>query len=236
MLSIQNLEVGYGGGAILRGVDIHVEPGQVVCLMGRNGVGKSTLLKTTMGLLKPTSGKVLWNDADVTRSSTDQRARNGIGYVPQGREIFPQLSVEENLMLGLEARADKPKRGQKEKLPDEPFDMFPMLGKMLHRKGGSLSGGQQQQLAIGRAIVMQPKLLLLDEPMEGIQPSVVQEIERAIEKIKAERKIAVLLVEQSLSFATQIADYYYILDRHQVVAHGSGNELTEDLARKHLTV
>jgi urea transport system ATP-binding protein len=236
MLSIQHLEVGYGGGPVLRGVDIRVEPGQVVCLMGRNGVGKTTLLKSVMGLLRPVGGKVLWNDSDITRSSTDQRARSGIGYVPQGREVFPQLSVEENLMLGLEASPVKPKRGYPDKLPDEPFDMFPMLGKMLHRKGGSLSGGQQQQLAIGRALVMQPKLLLLDEPMEGIQPSVVQEIERAIEKIKSERKIAVLLVEQSLSFATQIADYYYILDRGQVVANGPGEELTEDLAKQHLTV
>jgi urea transport system ATP-binding protein len=236
MLNIQNLEAGYGGSAILRGINIQVEPGQVVCLMGRNGVGKTTLLKSIMGLLRPSRGTIGWNDGDITRHSTDRRARSGIGYVPQGREIFPQLSVEENLLLGLEASPIKTPRRQRESVPDIAFDMFPMLGKMLHRKGGTLSGGQQQQLAIGRVLIAQPKLILMDEPMEGIQPSVVHEIERAIEKIKSQRQIAVLLVEQSLEFATRVADSYYILDKGSVVAEGKSGELSDDVVRRHLTV
>jgi urea transport system ATP-binding protein len=177
----------------------------------------------------------------VTRATPDQRARAGIGYVPQGREIFPQLTVEENLMLGLEAQkgraADKKSRQkQEDEIPDVVFDLFPMLGKMLLRRGGNLSGGQQQQLAIGRALATQPSLLLLDEPMEGVQPSVVSEIEHAIEKIKSQRETAILLVEQSVAFATRIADQYYILDKGSVVAQGSAEELTEEAVRKHLTV
>jgi urea transport system ATP-binding protein len=240
MLNIQNLEAGYGGSTVLRNVSLRVEPGQVVCLMGRNGVGKTTLFKTIMGLLRPQSGTLTFNDKNVTRATPDQRARAGIGYVPQGREIFPQLTVEENLLLGLEAhkgRATDKKADRKEdKIPDTVFDLFPMLGKMLLRRGGNLSGGQQQQLAIGRALATQPSLLLLDEPMEGVQPSVVLEIEHAIEQIKKQRETAILLIEQSLAFATSIADYYYILDKGSVVAQGSAEELTDEVVRKHLTV
>jgi len=231
LLNIHDLEVGYGGSTVLRRVGLRVEPGQIVCLMGRNGVGKTTLLKSIMGLLRPGQGKLSFNEWDMTYATPDKRAKAGIGYVPQGREVFPQLSVEENLILGLEACPQRT-----DKLPDTIFDMFPMLGKMLHRKGGHLSGGQQQQLAIGRALAAQPKLLLLDEPMEGIQPSIVMEIEHAIESIKKKKEIAVLLVEQSLEFATRIADYYYIIDKGSVVAQGSADELSDEIVKKHLTV
>ncbi|WP_420848613.1 urea ABC transporter ATP-binding subunit UrtE [Paenibacillus oryzisoli] len=216
---------------VIRNVNLEVRPGQIVCLMGRNGVGKSTLMKSIMGLIKPRSGSIHYMDADLTSSSPDRRAKSGIGYVPQGREIFPQLTVEENLLLGLEASSDRRK-----KLPDTIFDTFPVLRQMLHRKGGDLSGGQQQQLAIARALAPGPQLLLLDEPMEGIQPSIVMEIEAIIETIKRNREIAVLLVEQSLEFATSIADYYYVLDRGTIAAEGKDALLSEDLVRKHLTV
>lgn len=231
MLNIENLEVGYGGSTVLRGVGMTVDPGQIVCLMGRNGVGKTTLMKSIIGLLRPARGKLSLNDWDMTHAPPDRRARAGIGYVPQGREVFAQLSVEQNLILGLEARPERT-----DKLPDIIFDLFPMLGKMLHRRGGNLSGGQQQQLAIGRALAAQPKLLLLDEPMEGIQPSIVQEIEHAIETIKKHGETAVILVEQSLEFATRIADYYYIMDKGAIVAHGGAADLNEDVVKKHLTV
>lgn len=231
VLNLHNIEAGYGESMVVRQVNLLVKPGQIVCLMGRNGVGKSTLMKSIMGLIKPKSGSIQYNERDITTSSPDQRAKSGIGYVPQGREIFPQLTVEENLLLGLEAATD----GRK-KLPDSLFDTFPVLRQMLHRKGGDLSGGQQQQLAIARALAAGPKLLLLDEPMEGIQPSIVMEIEAIIESIKRRREIAVLLVEQSLEFATSIADYYYVIDRGTVAAEGHAEQLSEDQVRKHLTV
>lgn len=235
MLSIKELEAGYGGATVLRNINLEVRPGQVVCLMGRNGVGKTTLLKTIMGLIRPTHGTTSFEGNDITRTTPDKRARAGLGYVPQGREIFPYLSVQENIELGLEAARDA--RGKKpDKVPEVVWDSFPMLGKMLTRRGGALSGGQQQQLAIGRALATNPKILLLDEPMEGIQPSVVQEIEHAIQTIKKKREIAVLLVEQSLDFATTIADYTYIMDKHTIVAQGGPNDLTDEMVRQHLTV
>ncbi len=235
MLSIKELEAGYGGATVLKNVNLEVRPGQVVCLMGRNGVGKTTLLKTAMGLVRPSRGTASFNEKDITRATPDKRARAGLGYVPQGREIFPYLSVLENLELGLEAARDE--KGKKPtKLPEVIWDSFPMLGKMLTRRGGALSGGQQQQLAIGRALAMNPKILLLDEPMEGIQPSVVQEIEHAIQTIKKKREIAVLLVEQSLDFATTIADYTYIMDKGTIVAQGNPDELSDEIVRGHLTV
>ncbi|NQX68867.1 urea ABC transporter ATP-binding subunit UrtE [Paenibacillus alba] len=231
MLNLQKIEAGYGESMVIRNVNLQVKPGQIVCLMGRNGVGKSTLMKSIMGVIKPKSGSISYHDRDISSFPPDRRAKSGIGYVPQGREIFPQLSVEENLLLGLEAAAD----GRK-KLPDSLFDTFPVLRQMLHRKGGDLSGGQQQQLAIARALASGPKLLLLDEPMEGIQPSIVMEIEAIIESIKRNREIAVLLVEQSLEFATSIADYYYVLDRGTIAAEGEAEHLSEEQVRKHLTV
>ncbi len=235
MLKIEKIEAGYGGSTVLRGVDLRVDAGQVVCLMGRNGVGKTTLLKTVIGLLRAAGGRVTFDGEDLTRESPDRRACRGLAYVPQGREIFAQLSVEENLILGLEARRGRNSKAR-EKLPDLIFDLFPALKTMLARKGGALSGGQQQQLAIGRALASQPKILLLDEPMEGIQPSVVQQIEDAIRTLKAQRETAVLLVEQSLHFASSIADYSYVLDRGAIVAQGNSDELSLETVRHHLTV
>lgn len=231
MLEIQNLESGYGGATVIRGVSIKVEPGQVVCLLGRNGVGKSTMLKSLMGLIKSSKGTISFENNDLTKASTDKRARAGIAYVPQGREVFPQLTVAENLNLGLEARTDGV-----DKVPEEIFDMFPILREFLPRKGGALSGGQQQQLAIGRALAANPRLLLLDEPMEGIQPNVVEQIENAIHTLKDRGDIAVLLVEQSLDFATTVADYTYIFDHGKVVLEGKPDELTPEMVRAHLTL
>ncbi|TXK77545.1 urea ABC transporter ATP-binding subunit UrtE [Paenibacillus sp. N3.4] len=231
MLKLASIESGYGESMVVRHVNLHVQPGQVVCLMGRNGVGKSTLMKSIMGLIHPKSGSIHYQRQNITSFSPDRRTKLGIGYVPQGREIFPQLTVEENLLLGLEAATDG-----KKKLSDSLFETFPVLREMLHRKGGDLSGGQQQQLAIARALAPGPKLLLLDEPMEGIQPSIVMHIEAIIEKIKNDREIAVLLVEQSLEFAVSIADYYYILDRGTIAAEGNAAQLSEEQVRKHLTV
>lgn len=231
MLNINELEAGYGESMILRSVTMKVEPGQVICLMGRNGVGKTTLMKTIMGLIKPKRGSLYYDEKEITQAPPDKRAQAGIGYVPQGRDIFPQLTVEENLMLGLEAS-----RLWKNKVPDNIYEMFPVLKEMMRRKGGDLSGGQQQQLSIARALVSEPELLLLDEPMEGIQPSIVMEIEKVIESIKASKRMSVLLVEQSLTFATSIADYYYVLDKGTIVAEGSSSTLSEEQVKKHLAV
>ncbi len=241
LLQIDGLESGYNGSVVLRDVALRVARGQVVCLMGRNGVGKTTLLKSVMGLLKAQRGALQFDGWDMTKAATDQRAVAGIGYVPQGREIFAQLTVQENLETGLEAQKARAKRHRSStrseiKVPDIVYDTFPLLGKMQLRKGGELSGGQQQQLSIGRALATKPTLLLLDEPMEGIQPSVVSEIEHGLEQIKKTREIAILLVEQSLTFATQIADYYYVLDHGQIVAHGDPTQIDEAAIRRHLTV
>lgn len=235
MLKVKDLEVGYDGATVLHRLSMEVGKGQIVCVMGRNGVGKTTLLKSIMGLLRPTHGTIELGGIDMTRATPDKRARAGLGYVPQGRDIFPQLSVEENLELGLEAAPDVAGK-RPDKLPDIIFDSFPMLGKMLIRRGGQLSGGQQQQLAIGRALATAPQILILDEPMEGIQPSVVQDIEHFIESLKKKREIAVLLVEQSLDFATKVADYSYVMDKGVIVAQGGPNELSEEVLRGHLTV
>lgn len=231
MLKIEHLMVGYGESMILRNVTLQMEPGQVVCLMGRNGVGKTTLMKSIMGLLKPKQGSIEYQDQTITAYPPDRRAKMGIGYVPQGRDIFSHLTVEENLLLGLEATVPRIKQ-----LPDSIFTMFPVLKEMLKRRGGDLSGGQQQQLSIARALASKPKLLLLDEPMEGIQPSIVMEIEQVIENIKRTREVAILLVEQSLAFATTIADYYYVLDRGAIAAEGSAADLSEEQVKQHLTV
>jgi urea transport system ATP-binding protein len=231
MLKIEHLQVGYGESMILRDVTMQIEPGQVVCLMGRNGVGKTTLMKSIMGLLKPKTGSIEYQNQLITSAPPDRRAKMGIGYVPQGRDIFSHLTVEENLLLGLEASIPRIKQ-----LPDSIFTMFPVLKEMLKRRGGDLSGGQQQQLSIARALASKPKLLLLDEPMEGIQPSIVMEIEQVIENIKRTREVAILLVEQSLAFATTIADYYYVLDRGAIAAEGSAADLSEEQVKQHLTV
>jgi len=229
MLSIEQVSVSYGDGLVLRDVSLTVPTGSAVCLMGRNGVGKTTLLKSLMGLLAFRQGRVTLEEKPLNDLSTDERARLGIGYVPQGREIFPDLSVLENLRIGLIAR------GQSQApIPEEIFALFPVLKTMLGRKGGNLSGGQQQQLAIARALVTRPKLLLLDEPTEGIQPSVILEIENVISRVKG--SVSILLVEQHLEFARNLADAYAIMEKGTIVASGPVGHLTEEVVRRHLTV
>ena len=229
MLSINGLDVAYGQSQVLWGVDLEVGPGELVCLMGRNGVGKTTLLKTAIGLLPVRSGRVTFDGADITAWSPDRRARAGLGYVPQGREIFPHLSVEENLrmaLLGCERATSI----------DDALELFPALRRFLGRKGGVLSGGEQQMLAIGRALLTRPKLLMLDEPTEGIQPSIILEIEEALRRIKRELGLAVLLVEQYLEFAERLADKYVIMAKGAVVASGATRDLRPEMVRQHLAV
>ena len=232
MLNISNLNVYYGESHILRNVDLTVPYGQMVCLIGRNGVGKTTLLKTIMGLLKPRSGTINLAGNLINTKSPDQRAKLGIAYVPQGREIIPRLTVKENLLLGLEAR-QKPTR--KAEITEEIYSLFPVLKTMLSRMGGDLSGGQQQQLAIARALMGQPQLLVLDEPTEGIQPSIILEIEAAVRRIIETTGISVLLVEQHLHFVRQ-ADYYYAMQKGAIVASGSTDELSQDVIQRFLAV
>jgi len=229
MLQVSDLEVGYGESLILRGVSLHVPPGRVVCLMGRNGVGKTTLLKSVMGLLRPRRGRVVFDGEDVTRASPDRRARRGIGYVPQGREIFPHLTVRENLQVGLLGTQS----GRRD-IPEHVLDLFPKLRDLLSRKGGVLSGGEQQQLAVARVLVAEPKLLLLDEPTEGIQPSVILQIEEVIERIK--KTVAILLVEQYLEFAWRLADSYAVMQKGTIVSEGTTEDLRPDIVKQHLTV
>ncbi len=230
LLKLEKLNVAYGESLILRDVDLEVAAGEAVCLLGRNGVGKTTLLKSIMGILKPKSGKVLFGKDDFTQSRPEVRAQSGIGYVPQGREIFPQLSVRDNLILGLAARAQA-----FDAVPEEVYELFPALKDLLHRKGGDLSGGQQQQLAIARILLTRPKLLLLDEPTEGIQPSIIDEIEDAIHKIKA-TGVAILLVEQYLQFAWRLADNYYVMEKGTIISKGSTESIGEEAVQQHLTV
>ncbi len=231
MLTVQGLSVGYGDSQILWDVHLHIPKGRVVCLMGRNGVGKTTLLKSLMGLLPTQTGGIMFDGQEITRIRPEQRARRGMGYVPQGREIFPQLTVLENLSLGLLAQ-----KGRQSRVPDTVFELFPALSGLLNRKGGFLSGGQQQQLAIARALVTEPKLLLLDEPTEGIQPSIIQEIEEVIVRIKAQGQVTILLVEQYLEFAWRLADAYYMMQKGSIVAHGDIADLSGDVVKQYLTV
>ena len=231
MLQISNLNQFYGESHTLWDLDIEIEPGKCTCLMGRNGVGKTTLLSCVMGLLKPTSGAIMFNGTDLTKLSAEGRAPAGIGYVPQGRQIFPMLTVEENLQIGLPIRKDKAKQ-----IPDFIYELFPVLHDMRHRRGGDLSGGQQQQLAIGRALVIDPKLLILDEPTEGIQPNIVQEIGDIIRQLNREIGLTVLLVEQKLPFVRRTSDNFIIMDRGRKVATGDLSELSDDLVREYLTV
>ncbi|MFL0647073.1 urea ABC transporter ATP-binding subunit UrtE [Cylindrospermopsis raciborskii UAM/DH-BiRr] len=232
MLQISNLNVYYGESYILRNVDLKIASGEMVCIIGRNGVGKTTLLKTIMGLLNPRDGQIHFAGNMINNQSPDQRGKMGIGYVPQGREIIPRLTVKENLLLGLEARRKRPKKME---ISDEIFSLFPVLATMLHRQGGDLSGGQQQQLAIARALMGDPQLLLLDEPTEGIQPSIVLEIESAVRRIVETRGVSVLLVEQHLHFVRQ-ADYYYAMQKGGIVASGPTNELSQDVIQSFLAV
>ncbi|WP_390631399.1 urea ABC transporter ATP-binding subunit UrtE [Leptothermofonsia sichuanensis] len=233
MLEISDLNVYYGESHILRNVDMSVEAGKMVCLIGRNGVGKTTLLKTVMGLLMPRRGSIRLGGQLITTKTPDQRARLGIGYVPQGREIIPRLTVKENLILGLEARPGGVAKSQE--IPDEIFELFPVLKTMVSRMGGDLSGGQQQQLAIARALMGRPRLLVLDEPTEGIQPSIILEIESAVQRIVRETGISVLLVEQHLHFVRK-ADWYYAMQKGGIVAQGPTRELSNDVIQRFLAV
>ncbi|GBL09326.1 high-affinity branched-chain amino acid transport ATP-binding protein LivF [Microcystis aeruginosa Sj] len=232
MLHISDLNVYYGESHILRDVDLNINAGEMVCLIGRNGVGKTTLLKTLMGILKPRAGTINYEQQNLINKTSDQRARLGLGYVPQGRDIIPRLTVKENLILGLEAL---PTRRKNATIPEEIFDLFPVLKRMLSRMGGDLSGGQQQQLAIARALVGEPKLLILDEPTEGIQPSIILEIEAAVRRIVASKGIAVLLVEQHLHFVRQ-ADRYYAMQKGGIVASGFTSELSQEVIQRFLSV
>jgi len=231
MLEVKTLNQFYSGSHTLWDVDLAVPAGSRMCLMGRNGMGKTTLLRCIMGLQPSRSGSILFEGQDLTRRRAEERAKLGIGYVPQGRDIFPYLTVEENLRIGIGIR----KNGLKA-IPQRIFDLFPVLKKMLNRRGGDLSGGQQQQLAIGRALVLEPKLLILDEPTEGIQPNVVHEIGDIILTLNREQGLTVLLVEQKLPFARRVASDFCILDKGRHVAAGPIEELTDDVVRAHLSV
>ena len=219
LLRIRNLNQSYGGSRTLWDIDLDVAAGTRLCLMGRNGVGKTTLLKCVMGLVPVESGSIAFGDVDLLARPPESRARMGIGYVPQGREVFPQLTVEENLRIGLAARRDGVRS-----IPASVFELFPVLKQMLQRRGGDLSGGQQQQLAIGRALVLEPKLLILDEPTEGIQPNIVHEIGDIILRLNDEAGVTVLLVEQKLPFARRVASEFRILDKGRAVAGGAIDE------------
>ncbi len=231
MIRIQDLNQYYGESHILWDVDLHIPAGSCTCLMGRNGVGKTTLLKTIMGILPIASGSLQFEDTELARRPAALRARLGIGYVPQGREIFPQLTVEENLRIGLPARRDAVGT-----IPESVFHYFPVLEQMLGRRGGDLSGGQQQQLAIGRALALNPKLLILDEPTEGIQPNIVQEIGDILLRLNQEENLTILLVEQKLPFARRVADAFAVMEKGSVVADGPIAALTDDIVQRHLSV
>jgi urea transport system ATP-binding protein len=235
MLNITNLQVYYAESRILNDVSVQVPPGQVVCLMGRNGVGKTTLLRAVMGLHKVRRGAVEYDGRNITRAAPYQRARAGIGYVPQGRGIFPHLTVYENMLMGFEALRRSPRTTTSDRL-DEVYDIFPVLKQMSNRIAGTLSGGQQQQLAIGRVILRQPRLLLLDEPTEGIQPSIVEEIEQVIVNLSRNHDISILVIEQFLDFALRIADYCYVMEKGHIVSQGATSELSQDVIREHLSV
>jgi len=231
VLTISQLNQYYGESHTLWDIDLNIEAGSCVCLMGRNGMGKTTLLKSIMGLIPIKSGDIRFEQQSISASAAETRARIGIGYVPQGREIFGQLTVEENLRIGLNVLPKKER-----KLSQRIFELFPVLAEMLQRRGGDLSGGQQQQLAIARALVIKPKLLILDEPCEGIQPNIVQQIGDVIIKLNQEEGLTVLLVEQKLPFARRVGQQYAILDKGRHVAHGPMPELSEALIKQHLTV
>ena len=236
MLELKNVNAYYGESHILRNVSFTVEPGEVACLMGRNGVGKTTTLKAITGLLPVRSGQISFGGTDMTTLPTDRRARQGLAYVPQGREIIPHLTVRQNLQLGFWARSDKPNGTVEKTAFDEVYHLFPKLTQILNRPGGVLSGGEQQQLAIGRAILSNPKLLLLDEPTEGIQPSIVDQIEDVIIGFKQQRRFAILLVEQGLHFAARLAEKYVVMAKGAVVVSGKSDELSADMVKQHLTV
>ncbi|GIL01152.1 MAG: ABC transporter ATP-binding protein [Alphaproteobacteria bacterium] len=231
MLNVENIHLHYGAAEALRGVSIAAAPGSVTCVLGRNGVGKTSMLRAIVGHHPPSSGTITFEGRALGRTPPYERARAGIAYVPQGREIFPLLTVRENLQTGYAAVAAKDRS-----IPGEVFELFPVLNDMLGRRGGDLSGGQQQQLAIGRALVTRPKLLVLDEPTEGIQPSIIKDIGRAIRYLRDAAGLAILLVEQYLDFCRELADVVYIMDRGRIVHEGPAADLDRESVRSHLTV
>jgi urea transport system ATP-binding protein len=230
MLKVEGLNQYYGGSHILRGLSFEAPPGRVTALLGRNGAGKTTLLRALMGLVPVASGRISFEGKDLSGAPPYRRAAAGIGYVPQGREIFPRLTVEENLLMGLAARP------REAPIPARVFELFPMLAEMRGRRGGDLSGGQQQQLAIGRALAMGPRLLVLDEPTEGIQPSIIKDIERAIQSLAAEGSMAILLVEQYYDFSRSLADQYLVIQRGEFVKRGDGASMDRDGVKQMLAV
>ena len=230
MLSIENAHLSYGSSIALRGAALDIASDKITCVLGRNGVGKTSLLRSVIGQQPLSFGSVKFSGDELTKRQVHERARSGIGFVPQGREIFPLLTVKENLQTGFSAL---PRRDRT--IPEDIFDLFPVLNEMLNRRGGDLSGGQQQQLAIGRALVLRPKLLVLDEPTEGIQPSIIKDIGRALQTLR-DRGIAILLVEQYLDFCREIGDHIYIMDRGEVVHSGPPESLDKAEVRKHLMV
>lgn len=231
MISIQSVNQKYGGTQILWDLDLEIKPGSRTCIMGRNGVGKTTLLKCLMGLLPVTSGDIIFEGQSLLGKTAEQRAPLGIGYVPQGRDVFPLLTVEENLRIGLPCRADRAK-----KIPAKIYELFPVLKDMSSRLGGDLSGGQQQQLAIGRALVTDPKVLILDEPNEGIQPNIVAQIGDVILKLNQEDNLTVILVEQKLGFARKVGQEFRLMEKGRVVASDRMENLSDDLIKQHLAV
>jgi len=231
MLTIENLSYSYGAVQALRQIKMSMKTGQITCVMGRNGVGKTTLMKNIMGVLKSSAGTVKMGENDVTALAANKRAKTGLAWVAQGRMIFPKLTVEENLRVGLQARTDKLKT-----IPADIYDLFPVLKSMSHRMGGDLSGGQQQQLAIGRALAGDPKVLLLDEPTEGIQPNIIQQIGEVLRMLVTKRNMTVVLVEQYLDFVREFGHAFYVMNRGKVVAQGQAHDLSEELINAHLSV
>lgn len=233
MLTIEKLSVNYGESSILNDIDMQIPSGQVICLMGRNGVGKTTLMKSIMGLLKPRRGALHFDGEEMTHWATSQRARAGFGYVPQGRGIFPYLTVYENLLMGFESTADRTVDADALR---EVYEIFPVLEEMRGRMAGTLSGGQQQQLAFGRVLVRRPKLLLLDEPTEGIQPSIMHEIEDVILTLRKRGEMSILLVEQFLDFALSVGNYFYVMETGQIVMEGGSDTFDAVAAKDYLAV
>ena len=231
MLKVRDLDLFYGSSQALRGVSLDAQVGEVMCVLGRNGVGKTSLMKAIVGQIRTRTGSINWKGEDIRSLPAHVRASKGIAYVPQGREIFPLLTVEENLKAGFAALPQKDRT-----IPEEIFTLFPVLESMLHRRGGDLSGGQQQQLAIGRALVMRPSMLVLDEPTEGIQPSIIKDIERVIAMLRDRGEMAIVLVEQYYEFARDLANQFAVLDRGSIVLSGSRSEMVEDEVRRYLTV
>ena len=231
MLKVTGLNQSYGESHTLWDVDLNIDAGTCTCLLGRNGMGKTTLLNSIMGLIPVSSGDIVFDQQNITKQAAELRAKMQIGYVPQGRDIFSQLTVEENLLIGLGARKDNVR-----KVPERIYELFPVLKDMLRRRGGDLSGGQQQQLAIGRALSLDPKLLILDEPCEGIQPNIVHQIGDVILQLNKEENLTVLLVEQKLPFARRVGQFFTIMDKGRSVANGDMSELNDDLIQRHLKV